>query len=478
MINDIVKKGIVWNSIGVLGGLSIEFLFGIGLAHILAPSDFGILALITIFISISELFVNSGFSQALIRKLECTDTDYSTAFYFNVFSGFVVYTLLYLSAPYISIFYNNQELTTITRVVSLSLLINSLTLVQNAIFVRSLNFKAITKLKIFTSFISGTIAIVLAILGFGVWSLIAKTLLRDTINSTILWFKNKWIPCKKFDRIAFKELFRFGNNLLISGLLGIIANNITNLIIAKRFSITELGFYNRAEFIKNLGSVNISGIFTGVSYPALAKLQNNLVNFKALLRQTLLNSTFCIACIMGVTGGLSKQIVYILLGPSWIPSHDYLKLLSFIGFLYPTLTININLFSVIGNSQKYLKLNLMLQISSLIMAIVAHYWGIKTMITTGIIAHFIFTFVFIKSSSKFTSYELKEQLFDISKNAIIFIALFCTLSLFSIFDRFPPIFSLMIGLIISLLTISIISLLQKNISYYFITKQLSKIFTK
>ena len=219
-------KGLSWSIIDQIGNQGISFIVGIILARLLSPREFGLIGMITIFIALSESFINSGFSDALIRKKNCTNTDYSTVFYFNLIVGILFTAILYFSAPAIATFFDESELIPIVRVMGIILIIDSLTIIQRTILTKRIDFKLQTRISIIASIGSGVVAIIMAFNGYGVWSLVIQRISRQALNSFFLWLWNNWRPKLIFSIKSFKELFGFGNKLLISGLISTIFQNI------------------------------------------------------------------------------------------------------------------------------------------------------------------------------------------------------------------------------------------------------------
>jgi len=228
------------------------FIIGIILARLLTPSEFGLIGMTTIFMTLSESIIDSGFGQALVRKQNCTQKDFSTVFYFNLVVGIALATLLFVSAGSIAHFFKENQLKPVLQVVSLGLIIKSFSIIQSVILIKKIDFKNQTKISVIASLGSGMVGIFLAYHGFGVWSLVAKYLLNLTLISTLLWFFTSWRPIKQFSRDSFKELFSFGSKLLASSLINRLYDNIYLLVIGKFFSSTELGYYTRAVQFKDL----------------------------------------------------------------------------------------------------------------------------------------------------------------------------------------------------------------------------------
>lgn len=287
-LKDKAISGVIWNSTGNFTILGIEFLVGIILARLLSPKEFGLIGTISVVIAISQVFVNSGFSQAIIRKQNCTQKDYSTAFFFNFGVSLLFFLILFFSSKPISIFFKNTELKPLIQVLGFGLIISSLSIIQQAKLTKLIDFKLQSKISIVAALISGLIAILLAYNGHGVWSLVIKTITNTALTTILLWSFNKWKPDFVFSIDSFKELFGFGSKLLLSGLIGTFLQNINYLLIAKYFTPQDLGYFTRAEMFKNLPSSNISGIVTSVGYPILATLQDDNVRMKNVFRDMFL----------------------------------------------------------------------------------------------------------------------------------------------------------------------------------------------
>ena len=289
--------GLFWSFLDSFSNQGVQFLVGIILARLLSPIEFGLIGMLTIFISISQSFIDSGFSRALIRKKNCTDTDYSTIFYFNLIIAVFFYFLLYIFANDIGSFFNEPKLETLLKILGIGLIFNAFGIIQRTILVKKINFKLQTKISLISSIGSGIIAISMAMFGFGVWSLVALTIARFGLNSVFLWILSKWKPILVFSMKSFKELFSFGSKLLLSGLIDTIYNNVFYLIIGKYYSAAELGFYSRADQFQALPSQNLTGMISKVTYPVLSSIQDDIPNLK-LAYQRIVRSTMFIAFIL------------------------------------------------------------------------------------------------------------------------------------------------------------------------------------
>jgi O-antigen/teichoic acid export membrane protein len=473
MVNNIKQKtinGILWSSIDNFANLGIAFIIGLVLARLLSPTDFGLIGMVTIFIAISTTFVNSGFSQALIKKKDCTQIDYSTVFYFNLTMGIFLYLILFFTAPFIASYFNESQLLEIVRVLSLVLIIDSLTIIQRTTLTKRVDFRLQTKISLIASIISGIISITLAFKGFGVWSLVAKTLIQQSANSILLWAYNRWRPLLVFSKQSFKELFGFGSKLLLSALIGTIYQNIYYLIIGKYFSVQELGFFTRAQQFKELPSSNINGIVSRVSYPVLAELQDDKIRLKSGYKKIIKNTMFITFILMIGMAAVAEPMIITLIGEKWRTSIIYLQLLCFVGMLYPLHSLNLNMLNVQGRSDLFLRLEIIKKIIAIPTIVIGVIWGIKIMILGMMFNSLLAYYLNSYWSGKFINYPMKEQIKDIIPSlAIAIIVGILTYTIGLILDL-SPLFILIIQIFTGGLLVLIICELFKVEEYFEIKK--------
>lgn len=412
-------SGLIWSFVDTMAGQGITFVVGIILARLLSPREFGLIGMITVFIAVSESFINSGFSSALIRKKDCTDTDFSTVFYFNLAAGVLFFLLLFFFAPAISGFFNEPELTAILQVLGIVLIIDSLTLIQRTILTKRIDFKLQAKISVIASIGSGVVAIALAFNGFGVWALVAQRIVKQGLNSLFLWLWNRWKPLLVFSIKSFKELFGFGSKLLLSGLIDTIYNNVYYLIIGKFFSAQELGFYSRADGFKNLPSQNINTIVSRVTYPVLSSIQDDIPrlrnNYQKLIR-TIMFITFIL--MLGMAA-VAEPMIVTLIGEKWRPSIIYLQMLSFVGMMYPLHALNLNMLQVQGRSDLFLKLEVIKKIIAVPVIVIGIFFGIKMMIAGMMVNTLIAYYLNSYWSGVKIGYSFKQQVTDILPSFIL-----------------------------------------------------------
>ncbi len=291
-------KGVVWSAVERFSTQGIQFLFGIVLARLLTPNDYGVIAMLTIFLAVSQTFIDSGFSNAIIRKINRTEEDMATMFFFNIGMSLACYAVIFLAAPFIADFYEMPELTLILRVLAIKIILQSFNAVQTTMLVIKLDFKKQAKISLCCAIFSGIVGIVFAYLGYGVWALVIQALLGTLLLSILYWMIVRWRPTCFFSKKSFGYLFSFGSKLLISGLLDTVYNNIYPLVIGKFYTPTQLGSYSKAEHFAQFPSQNIMRILQRVSYPVLSSLQEEPERLKKNFLKFLDYSTLLIFPLM------------------------------------------------------------------------------------------------------------------------------------------------------------------------------------
>lgn len=461
-------NGFIWSFIDNFSVQFSQFIIGILLARLLDPEDFGLIGMMVIFITISQWFISSGFGQALIRKNDANQRDYSTIFLFNIFIGLCLYLVLFLLAPLISVFFREPQLVELIRVYALSLIIISTSIIQITQLTKRLDFKLQTKISIISSLTSGVIAILLAYNGYGVWSLVYKLLIDFGLRSILLWVYNSWRPSLIFDFNSFKELFGFGSKLLLRGLIYTVFNNIYYIIIGKYFSAAQLGFYTRAEQFNRLPSSNINKVINKVSYPVLSKLQDDEIALKRTYKKIYTTLVFITSSAMLILAAISEPLIIITIGEKWRPSIEMLQLLCFVGLLYPLADFNLTILKVRGKSGVILKLEIVKRILSIPVIILGIYFGIKVLILAMIALSLLEVLINAHFSGRQISYSLKEQIIDNLPNFLIALIVGGSTYLLVNNLNLTPLYLLIISGILACLVIVITCEILRNQSYLYL----------
>ena len=389
-------KGLLWSSVERFSNQGMSFLFSVILARMLAPSDFGIIAMITIFFAVAQSFVDSGFSNALVRKTDRREEDFSTCFYFNIGVGIIAYIVLFLIAPLVASFYNQPILSPIIRITGLGVVLNSLCVVQQALFTIKIDFKSQAKVTLSATIISGVVGVVLAYQGYGVWALVWQGVVLSLVRMGLLWLMSKWRPTTGFSKSSFNYLFGYGSKLLASGLLDTIYNNIYPIVIGKFYTPVQLGNYSRALSFAQLPSSNITSILQRVTFPVLSTIQDDIPRLQANYRRLLKLSAFIVFPLMTGLAAVAFPMIRIILTPKWEGCSLYLQIICFALMLYPIHAINLNLLQVKGRSDLFLRLEVIKKIVGVCIMCITIPLGITAMcigmVASSLIALFINTF--------------------------------------------------------------------------------------
>ncbi len=406
-------KGASWSFIDSIAGQGITFLVGLVLARLLTPEEYGLIGIITIFIAVFNSIVDSGFSNALIRKNDAKDIDYNTVFISNLVVSVVLFWVLFLCAPFISRFFNQPQLIPLLRVMGSIVIINAFAIIQRTIFVKNVDFKTQTKVSVISSITSGVVGIGMAVSGCGVWSLVGQQISRQFLNTAFLWLYSKWYPKLHFSFQSFKELFSFGWKLLVSGLIDTVWREIYQVVIGKCYSPATLGMYTRAQQFASICSSNLTSVVQRVSYPVLSSVQDDkerLKNgYKRIIKVTML-LTFTL--MLGLAA-VAKPMVLALIGEQWLSCVPFLQIICLQMMLYPLHSLNLNMLQVQGRSDLFLRLEIIkkiIAVGPLLLGIfVDIYWMLGGSVLTGFISYYLNAYY----SGPFLNYSIKEQVKDI-----------------------------------------------------------------
>lgn len=406
-------KGLFWSSVERFSNQGVQFVFSIILARLLSPSDYGIIAMVTIFFAVAQSFVDSGFSNALVRKTDRVEEDLSTCFYFNIGVGIIAYIVLFLIAPLVANFYNQPILSPIIRITGLGVILNSLCVVQQALFTIKIDFKSQAKITLSATVISGIVGIILAYQGYGIWALVWQGVASSIVRMGLLWLMSKWRPRTGFSKSSFNYLFGYGSKLLASGLLDTIYNNIYPIVIGKFYTPAQLGNYSRALGWAQLPSANITSILQRVTFPVLSTIQDDTLRLQNSYRRLLKLSAFIVFPLMTGLAAIASPLVRVVLTAKWDGCVLYLQILCFALMLYPIHAINLNLLQVKGRSDLFLRLEIIKKIIGVVILIITIPLGITAMCLGMVFSSIICLIVNTYYTSRFIDVGLLTQLKDL-----------------------------------------------------------------
>lgn len=404
--------GTIWTFFEQIFRVGIQTVTTIILAWYLLPEDFGLMAMMAVFFAIGNSLMDSGFSQALIRKKEINQTDYSTVFYSNLVLGLLAYLLLFASAPLIANFYDDSRLVILVRVVGLVIIINSFQLVQVADLTRKLNFKIQFKVAMASAIFSAVVAISMAAMGFGIWSLIAQILATAFTATALYWIANKWRPSKDFSVGSFKEMFGFSSKLFASGLIYTVFQNMYVIVIGKLFLATVLGHYFFAQKIQQLVVTQLTEAVQKVTYPALSTIQDDNKALKDFYCKIIQVVTYIVFPCMISLIVLAEPLFSFMLKEDWLPAVPYLQLLCIAGLLYPLHAINLNILKVKGRSDLFLYLEVVKLMMIVLILLVSVQFGIFGILIGQIISSVLTYIPNSYYSVEMIDYSIPQQLKD------------------------------------------------------------------
>lgn len=422
-MNNNVFSNFIWRFAERCGAQLVTFIVSIVLARILLPEDYGKIALITVFTTILQVFVDSGLGTALIQKKDADELDFSSVFYFNFVVCIILYICMFITAPNIAKFYNDNSLTPIIRVVSITILISGVKGIQQSYVSKNLLFKRFFYATIGGTLFSAIVGITLAYLGYGVWAIVAQQLTNTAIDTLILWVTVKWRPIKKFSWTRLKELLSFGWKMLSSSLLDTAYNNMRSLIIGKMYSSSDLALYNQGNQFPNVIVNNINSSIDSVLLPTLAKEQDDRIRLKNMTRRAIKISTYIMSPIMMGLAFCAEPIVRIVLTEKWIGCVPYLQIFCISYMFQPIHTANLNAIKAMGRSDLFLKLEILKKIVGMILLFTTMWFGVMAMAYSLLVTTVTSMFINSLPNKDLLDYSFREQMLDILPAVVLAIAM-------------------------------------------------------
>ncbi len=420
-------EGAKWSFTGRLIQQFVQFIIGVILARLLLPEEYGLIGMALVFITVFNVFVDSGFSSAIVQRKNISAKDLSTIFYLNMGVSIVTYVIMYFLAPLIADFYNENRLINVIRILSIIIILYAFTIVQNSLIKRNINFKLKARIELISQGLSGAIAIYLAYIGYGVWALIWQTLLNYLFVNIQLWSKNNWLPSFEFSKSSFNNIFSFSGKLLITDFIDKLYNQMHRLVVGKFFPAAELGYYTRAEQFKNLPSHAISNSLMSFLLPVFSKMQEEPERLKNATQQVIKIVMFFNINAMILLGILAEPLIKVLLGNKWLETVPYLQLLALSGVFYPMHAINVQILTALGRSDLFLRIEIIKKFVGIPAILCGIFIGIKAMIIAMIFTSIIALSINTHYTKKLINFGLFEQIKSLTKSFIISIILIITL---------------------------------------------------
>lgn len=441
--------GLKWSALERISVQGIQFLIGVILARLLPPSDFGVIAMLTIFLAISQTIIDGGFSNALIRKVDRSEADYSTVFIFNIIIGVLLCLIVVWAAPYIAAFYEMPQLSSVMKVLALTLLFNSFSVVFYAILTINIDFRSIAIANFVSAIISGVIGIVMAYHGWGVWSLVFQSVSRSVINALLVAVLAKWRPKFFFSRVSFVEMFSYGSKILISSLINTVYANLTPMIIGKFYTSKDLGYYDRGRQFGVLPINYIVQTYERVTFPIMSQLQNDDTRLIDAYRKYIKSASLIMFIVVMLIIALAKPIILLILSAKWVEAIIYLQLFCVAEMFNHVTRLNLVLLQVKGRSDLFLRLEVIKKAISLSMLLCAAPFGIIPICISQILYSQIAMYINTYYTKKLFGLSYLMQVKDFSKYLIFAVVACAPAYLLVVFD-IPSLLSIIIGSVIAL----------------------------
>lgn len=418
-MKDGVIKNFVWRFAERCGAQLVTFIVSIVLARILAPEDYGKIALVTVFTAIMQVFVDSGLGTALIQKKDADDLDFSSVFYFNFAICLILYMIMFLLAPFIANFYRDESLVPIIRVISLTIVISGVKGIQQSYVSRNMLFKRFFFATLGGTVFSAVLGIWMAYAGAGVWAIVAQQLSNTTIDTLILWITVKWRPQKEFSWERLKKLLSFGWKMLASSLLDTIYNNLRNLVIGRIYSSTDLAYYNQGDKMPSVIVNNINTSIDSVLLPTMANAQDDCTRIKEMTRRAIKMSTYAMAPLMMGLAFCAEPIIRLVLTEKWLPCVPYLRIFCITYMFYPIHTANLNAIKAMGRSDMFLKLEIAKKIVGIFLLILTMNLGVMAMAYSLLVGSVLNQIINSWPNRKLLLYGYTEQIKDILPSILL-----------------------------------------------------------
>lgn len=423
MTNKITKNKVLtslfWKLMERSGTQGINFLVSIILARLLLPEEYGLIALITIFITLANVFVQSGLNTALIQKKDVDERDYSTVFYTSLLMAGLLYIILFFSSPFIAKFYEHPELVPMLRVLSITLFFGAVNSIQIAVISRNMQFKKLFYSNLGAIVVSGVVGISMAYNGFGVWALVGQQLVNQFFSTVIMWFTVKWRPKLVFVFDRLRCLLSFGWKILVSNLISTLFLDLRSLIIGKIYSADLLGFFNKGKQFPSVIITNINGSIQSVMLPAYSSMQDNKERVKGMVRRSITTSTFIVFPMMVGLSIVAEPLVKIVLTDKWLPCVPFLQIFCVTYMLMPFHTANLEAIKALGYSDLILKIEIIKKTLELATLLISLNFGIYAIAFGTFITSLISIIINSYPNTKLLKYSYKQQFRDVMPSLIL-----------------------------------------------------------
>ena len=452
--------GLIWQLANKMGTNGMQILTYIILARLLQPEDFGIIAIVVVFINFSNILVNSGFGTALVQSKNVDDIDYSSVLNMSIIIAFIFYLIIFFTAPFIAAYYNQDSIVGVLRIYSISIIFFAINGVQTSILLRNLEFKKISIVSSIPVLISGIVSILMALAGFGVYALVANALISGILSVIFFGFILKWFPKPLLSITRIKKLFSYSSKLLLSSIIEEAYKGLYPLIIGKVFNTKVLGYYNYGRQIPNLISSTVNASVTAISFPLYSRSQDDIPKLKKMVRHSISLINFILFPLMAGLAAVAEPLVTLVFTEKWLPSVPYLQLFCVISGLYHIQVYNFHAISALGKSSVFLKYEIIKKSLAIAILLITLPFGIKVLVIGQVIFAVISIVINFKPNIRWLNYSIKEQLNDIWPYFVASIIMFICIRLVSIIEM-PIVIKLIFEIILGISIYTLIAFIAK-----------------
>ena len=476
-MKSIVIINLFWKLMERGGTQGIQFIVQIILARLLLPEEYGIIAIVTIFITLAGIFVDSGLNTALIQKKNADKVDFSSVFWVGLALAALLYGILFIASPFLADFFDQPGLTEVVRILSVTLFLGVFNSIQQAVIAIRMEFKKLMVGSMGSVILSGIIGVIMAFMGFGIWALVGQQIAYRFFGTWILLILVDWKPSLEFSFHLFKKLYGFGWKLLVSSLINTLYHNLRTLIIGKLYDPAMLGFYDRGTSFPGYIITNINGSIQAVLFPALASCQEDRERVRSLMRRSVVTSAFIIFPMMAGLAVLAEPMILVLLTDKWLPAVPFLQMACVSYGLWPVHTANLQAINALGRSDIFLRLEIIKMVMGLLVLGISIPFGIYLIAFGGVINGLISTFINAGPNKKLLGYGYRDQLRDIGPSLLLSLLMAGIVGLVG-FLELEPLPHLLIGILTGILSYTLMAALLKLECYVYLLNTLKQFFQK
>ena len=466
-------SGFIWKFAERMSAQLTTTVVSIILARALLPEDYGIIAIVTVFIAICNVLVVDGLGSSLIQKEKADDIDFSSVFYCSLGLSGLLYGVLYISAPLIAQYYNMPVLSPVLRVMGIRLILSAVNSVQQAYVSRKMQFRKFFFATLIGTVLSGVVGIYMARQNYGVWALVAQYLLNTTVNTIILFFSIRWRPKLVFSFERLKGLFSYGWKITAGSLLNELYKSLRTLIIGKVYSTSDLSYYNKGQTYPSLLSTNINSSITSVLFPAISKVQGDKERVRQMLRKSIITSSYFVFPLLLGFCMIAEEFVKIILTEKWSQSIPYVRMFCIAFCATPLTTVNLQAIKAMGYSDIALKQEVIKKTTGIVMILITVNISVMAVVIGAVIIEYWYFVVNTWPNKKIINYSLIQQVADIMPNLIISVIMALLVWCVGLFDL-PLLHSMVVKIPVGVTAYAALSFAQKNETFFYLINMLRK----